>query len=100
MFQLTPANFHENAPISELEIASSATSADQWKLYLRWEIAYLFYRVRRFDDELLTEVLKYSTPKSGSGPPEAAAAAARSFARDCVMQLTLTVSQAHEEFAE
>ncbi|EPS36596.1 hypothetical protein H072_9819 [Dactylellina haptotyla CBS 200.50] len=99
MFQLTTANFTEEAPIEELQIASRATNADEWKLYLRWELAYLFTRVRTFDDELLSEILKYSTPHSGSGPPEAAAAAARSYARDCVRQLTALLAESHREFA-
>ncbi|KAJ6258228.1 Vegetative incompatibility protein [Drechslerella dactyloides] len=99
MFQLTTGNFAVEAPIEELQIASRATNADEWKLYLRWELAYLFTRVRSFDDDLLGEVLKYSTPHSGSGPPEAAAAAARSYARDCLRQLTALLAESHREFA-
>ncbi|KAF3908182.1 hypothetical protein AA313_de0201912 [Arthrobotrys entomopaga] len=99
MFQLTTGNFAVEAPIEELQIASRATNADEWKLYLRWELAYLFTRVRAFDDDLLSEILKYSTPQSGSGPPEAAAAAARSYARDCVRQLTTLLAESHREFA-
>ncbi|KAF3937330.1 hypothetical protein ABW19_dt0203149 [Dactylella cylindrospora] len=99
MFQLTPENFEHDAPIEELQIASRATNADEWKLYLRWELAYLFTRVRSFDDELLSEILKYSTPQTGSGPPEAAAAAARSYARDCVRQLTTLLAESHRDFA-
>ncbi|KAK6346695.1 hypothetical protein TWF696_006813 [Orbilia brochopaga] len=99
MFQLTTGNFAVEAPIEELQIASRATNADEWKLYLRWELAYLFTRVRSFDDDLLGEVLKYSTPHTGSGPPEAAAAAARSYARDCLRQLTALLAESHREFA-
>ncbi|RVD89709.1 uncharacterized protein DFL_000704 [Arthrobotrys flagrans] len=99
MFQLTTGNFAVEAPIEELQIASRATNADEWKLYLRWELAYLFTRVRSFDDDLLSEILKYSTPHTGSGPPEAAAAAARSYARDCIRQLTALLAESHREFA-
>ncbi|KAF3903123.1 hypothetical protein ABW21_db0205433 [Orbilia brochopaga] len=99
MFQLTTGNFAVEAPIEELQIASRATNADEWKLYLRWELAYLFTRVRAFDDDLLGEILKYSTPHTGSGPPEAAAAAARSYARDCLRQLTVLLAESHREFA-
>ncbi|KAK6525881.1 hypothetical protein TWF281_010925 [Arthrobotrys megalospora] len=99
MFQLTTGNFLVEAPIDELKIASRATNADEWKLYLRWELAYLFTRVRSFDEDLLSEILKYSTPHTGSGPPEAAAAAARSYARDCIRQLTALLAESHREFA-
>ncbi|KAF3904863.1 hypothetical protein ABW20_dc0106412 [Dactylellina cionopaga] len=101
MFQLTIGNFAVEAPIEELQIASRATNADEWKLYLRWELAYLFTRVRSFDDDLLSEILKYSTPQTGPSPPEAAAAkaAARSYARDCVRQLTSLLAESHREFA-